>query len=140
METFFAGLQQAEADLAKLRTEVLSTRAQRMVDIQRELERLCVEFRIDLDSVTYDNDLLGEEELERFAMVVPLEGGYANLRRFLQAVEDSANFLVVERVALGEGKEGGVMLLLNITLAAYFDMPPEMKGDRPASRRSRRST
>lgn len=141
LESFFASLQQAEADLARLRSDVLSTRVERMVDVQRELERLCREFRIDLDSVNYDNEELPEEGLERFAMIVPLEGGYANLRRFLQAVEDSENFLVVERVALGEGKEGGVMLMLNITLAAYFDAPPGTKGaDRPPSRRSRRST
>lgn len=135
LERFFEGLKQAEADLATLRADVLSTRAARMVDVQRELERLCSAFRIDLESVAYDNDLLPEEELERFAMEVPLEGGYANLRRFLQAVENSESFLVVERVALGEGKEGGVKLLLNITLAAYFDMPAEMKGQRPARRR-----
>jgi Tfp pilus assembly protein PilO len=138
LEQYFNGLERAEADLAALRADVLSTRDARMVDVQQEVERLCGEFRIDLDSATYDNDLLPEEELDRFAMEVPLEGGYANLRQFLQAVENSTNFLVVERVALGEGKEGGVMLQLNITLAVYFDMPAEMKGDRPPRRRSGR--
>ena len=57
---------------------------------------------------------------------VPLEGGYANLRKFLQAVEGSDKFLVVERVALARGKQGGRMLDLNISLATYFMASPEL--------------
>ena len=30
---------------------------------------------------------------------------------------------MIERVALAEGKEGGVMLQLSITLATYFNTP-----------------
>jgi Tfp pilus assembly protein PilO len=56
-------------------------------------------------------------------MVVPLEGGYANLRKFLQAVESSSKFLVIEQVALAQGHEGGAILQLNIALATYFDDP-----------------
>ena len=59
-------------------------------------------------------------------MNVPLEGGYPALRRFLQAVEQSDKFLIVERVALAKGKEGGVMLQLNITLATYFNAPADV--------------
>jgi len=54
---------------------------------------------------------------------VPLEGGYHNLRGFIQAVESSSQFLVIERVVLVRSKEGGVLLQLNITLATYFDAP-----------------
>ena len=72
-------------------------------------------------------------------MTVPLEGGYANLRRFLQAVEVSDKFLVVERVALGEGKRGGAMLQLSITLATYFDAPERYKRGKERERRRRAS-
>ena len=73
-------------------------------------------------------------------ITVPLEGGYSALRRFLQAVEHSSKFLLVERVALGKGKEGGVLLQLNITLATYFNAPEERLRKKPQpTRRSRRS-
>ena len=126
-ETYLEGLQQAERDLAHLREQVLSTRDLRLVSVQRELTRLCDQFNIDLQTVTLDHDDLLDEELDRMVMVVPLEGGYANLRKFLQAVESSDEFLLVEKVGLGKGKEGGVMLQLNITLATYFDLPEELK-------------
>jgi Tfp pilus assembly protein PilO len=122
-EGFLEALERAEADLRHLREEVLSTREERMVDVQRELERLCGQFNIDFESVTYDSEALLGQELDKLIMVVPLQGNYANLRRFLQAVEGSEKFLLVERVALAEGKEGGVLLQLNITLTTYFNTP-----------------
>jgi Tfp pilus assembly protein PilO len=123
LEEFLAGVQRAEEDLRVFREEVLSTRGERMVAVQAELARLAEQFGIDLDAVTYQHKILRDEELDRFAMVVPLEGGYANLRRFLQAVESSEEFLVVERVGLAEGQDGGVLLRLDITLATYFNLP-----------------
>jgi len=125
LESFRDGLQQAETDLQTLRDDVLSTRDARMVLVQAELQALCDEFKIDLESVSYDHDLLVAEGLDRLAMTVPLEGGYANLRKFLQAVEKSDKFLLVERVGLSSGKQGGRMLDLSIELATYFNAPRE---------------
>ncbi len=123
LEGFLGGLHQAEQDLADLRGRRLGTRARQMVPVQLELSRLAEQFNINLDQVRYENSELEDEALERFAMVVPLEAGYGNLRRFIQAVESSERFLVIERVALGQTREGGVLLQLNITLATYFDAP-----------------
>ena len=119
--------------------EVLSTRQKRLIEVQLELVALAEQFSIDVDSVDIENELLHEEELDKLVMSVPLEGGYANLRKFLQAVESSEKFLVVERVALGEGKRGGVMLQLNISLATYFDAPEDVKRNNEAERRERRT-
>jgi len=137
-EDYLAALVQARDDLRRLREDVLATRDQRMIDVQLELKSLADQFNIDLESVTFDNQLLREEELDKLIMIVPLEGGYANLRRFLQAVESSDKFLVIERVALAEGKRGGVLLQLNISLATYFDAPPEVKRSNEIERRGRR--
>lgn len=130
-EAFLQALVQAQVDLKALREEVLSTRQRRMVEVQVELAKLARQFNINLERVQYENDLLEDEGLERFAMVVPLEGGYANLRKFIEAVEKSERFLVIERVALGSGQDGGTLLQLNITLATYFDVP-ELREDRDA--------
>ena len=123
-EAYVAGLGKAADDWRYLRTEVLSTRDNQLVEIMQELTRLCAEFRIDINTVTIKNEVLREEGLDLFAMVVPLEGGYASLRRFLQAVEASEKFMVVERVAL-DGATHGVgsrNLHLNITVASYFSV------------------
>lgn len=141
-EAFLGGLKKAEDDLRYLRREVLSTRAERMVDVQTELDALARQFGIDLESVNYNNEILEDERLDRFVITVPLEGGYSALRRFLQSVEDSSRFLLVERVALGKGKEGGVLLQLNITLATYFNAPEDMLKPKaqPTGRRRRTRT
>jgi len=122
-EDALAALDKAKADLERLRQEVLSSRERRMIDVQLELARLSRQFSINLQRVQYENKKIEDEGLERFAMVVPLAGGYANLRKFLQAVETSDKFLVIEQVALATGQEGGALLDLNITLATYFDDP-----------------
>jgi Tfp pilus assembly protein PilO len=122
-EAYLEALSQAEEDLKYLRRSVLSSREQRMVEVQEEVKAIADQFRIDYNAVNYNNEVLEEEELDRMQITVPLEGGYSALRRFLQAVEQSSKFLIVERVALAKGKQGGVMLQLNITLATYFNAP-----------------
>ncbi len=131
-EAYVAGLGQAAEDWRYLRTEILSTREEGLVEIQQEMTRLCAQFRIDINTVSSRNEILREEGLDRFAMVVPLEGGYANLRRFLQAVEASEKFLVVESVSLDGAVRGSSSsnLHLNITVASYFSVTPVT---RPAS-------
>jgi Tfp pilus assembly protein PilO len=122
-EEFLAAVRQAGTDLGALQEEILSTRNERLVEVQEELAALCEQFNIDLDSVSSGSEMLLDEELDRFSMNVPLEGNYANLREFLQAVEQSDKFLVVERVSLARGKEGGSALGLSIALATYFTAP-----------------
>jgi Tfp pilus assembly protein PilO len=129
-ERYLEALQKAEQDLRRLREEVLSTREKRMVEVQTELAALCRQFSISLESVNYESERLQEENLDKLVMVVPLQGNYANLRRFLQAVESSERFLLVEQVALAQAQLGGVMLELNVTLATYFDAPPRGGGGR----------
>ncbi len=130
-ETYRRALGQAEEDLGILRRDVLSTRSRRLIEVQAEVDRLAQLFNVVSEQVNYENEILEDEGLERMWMTIPLQGGYANLRKFIQAVESSDKFLVIERVALVEGEEGGVLLQLNITLATYFDLQ-ESAPDRKA--------
>lgn len=137
-EQFLEALGKADEDLAYLQ-EVLSTREERMVPVQAEIERIAGDFNINIDSVTYGHDIELDGGVDRMTVDVPLEGGYGSLRRFLQAIEQSPAFLVVERVALAKGQQGGTTLQLNITLATYFNVPEDMlKRKDEAERRSRR--
>ena len=121
-EHYRAALEKARDDMKRLAGDVLSTRQRRMIGVQLEIAKLAREFGIALDRVTYENEPVDNGALERFAIVVPLAGGYSNLRKFIQSVESSDNFLVIERVALGTGKSTDVVEL-NITLATYFIAP-----------------
>lgn len=121
-EDYRTALEKARDDMKHLAGDVLSTRQRRMIGVQLEVAKLAREYGIALDRVHYENEQLDNGALERFAIVVPLSGGYTALRKFIQSVESSENFLVIERVALGAGKSTE-LLELNITLATYFVAP-----------------
>lgn len=121
-EEYRKSLEKARDEMKRLAGEVLSTRQRRMIGVQLEIAKLARSFGIASDQVHYENESVDNGALERFGSVVPMAGGYADLRKFIQAVESSDNFLVIERVALGSGKSSDV-LDLNITLATYFIAP-----------------
>ena len=134
-ESYLESLRQAESDLQALRHDILSTRSRRMIATDLEFTRIAREFNVEFARIQYENEILDDEAIERYAIVVPLEGGYSSLRRFIQAVESSERFLVVERVALAQGEQGGSLLQLNITLATYFDHPPSREKQDRSDRR-----
>jgi Tfp pilus assembly protein PilO len=106
-----------------------------MIGVQLEIAKLTRDYGIAQDRVRYETEPLDEGALERFAIIVPLAGGYSNLRKFIQSVESSENFLVIERVALGTGKTQDIVEL-NITLATYFIAPDanlDELGKKPAA-------
>ena len=138
-EGTLAALELAKSDLERLRKDVLSTRDRRMIEVQLEVARLARQFGVNYQRVQYENEELEDEGLDRMAMVVPLSGGYGSLRKFLQAVETSDKFLVIEQVALATGKEGGALVDLNITLASYFDNPGARAAQTAKRRAARRA-
>jgi Tfp pilus assembly protein PilO len=121
-EDYRKALEKARDDMKRLAGDVLSTRQRRMIGVQLEIAKLASDFGIALERVRYENEEMDNGALERFAIVLPLSGGYSALRKFIQAVESSDNFLVIERVALWTGKSAEI-LELNITLATYFIAP-----------------
>jgi hypothetical protein len=112
-----AALEKARDEMKRLAVDVLSTRDRRMISVQLEVMDLVKELGISSDRVQYEAP--EEGPLERFGIVVPLAGGYQSLRKFIQKLEASDNFLVVERVQLGTGKVAD-LVELDITLATYF--------------------
>jgi Tfp pilus assembly protein PilO len=139
-EAYRAGLEKARDDMKHLAADILATRQRRMIGVQLEVAKLARQFGIAADRVQYENPSSDDGALERFGIVVPLAGGYSNLRKFIQAVESSENFLVIERVVLGTGK-GTDVVELNIALATYFIAPDAKldelgKAQTPASRSS----
>lgn len=126
-EAYLDAIDQAGDDLESLTRDILSTKQARLVRVQREIADLAARFGIEVDKVSYTNEILAEQRLEYLGMVVPLEGGYENLRKFIAAVERSEEFLVIESVALDRAKDGGALLQLTITLGTYFIAPEDIQ-------------
>lgn len=60
-----------------------------------------------------------ESSLTRLDTEMVLEGSYANLREFIYEVETAPEFVVIDDVALAQGKEGGD-LVLTLGISTYF--------------------
>jgi len=102
---------------------VLSTKQQRLVSFQRELREIAKQFNINFESVSYQRENFAKEKVAKFAAMTPLSGSYANLREFVERIEDSKNFIVIEQIQLTNSKEGGIILSLGINLATWFVDP-----------------
>ena len=142
LEKFVDKLEQAQVDMATLKDDVLSTASRRQVEVMAELDDLCRQFNIPIEEVDLDHEILLDEGLKRISMITPLEGGYGSLRRFLQAIERSDKFLVVEEISLQEGGPQAQGLELDIGLSSYFqatdeEIQRETSAD-PSARRRRR--
>ena len=123
IEKRFSRISETENNIKEFYQEILSTKDERMIDIQLEVVDIAMQFSINPDTMKYGNEELLKEGVEKFTISVPLVGTYANLRNFLHKIENSENFLIVDRVFLTTAKEGGVILQLNIQLSTFFDAP-----------------
>lgn len=109
----------------------LSSKGARMTSILREVRRLAGSLRIDAETIQYRHKFLEDRNLVQFEMSVPLVGTYSSLRQFLQKVEGSEHFLIIDEIGLSGSKEGGARLSLNIRLATYFSGDETLEVVRP---------
>ncbi len=116
-------IEDSEKHITEMYKNVFGTKEQKMIDIQLEVVSIANEFGIDPASVAYENSEMTKEEVERFTISIPLTGTYANLRQFINKIENSKNFLIIDRIFLRAGKEGGITLQLNIQLSTFFNAP-----------------
>ena len=110
--------------------DILGTKDARMIRIQREVRAIATTLGMDPETIAYQPELLDKVGLVRFSVNVPLSGDYRNLRQFINKIEKSQNFLIVDSVTLGGSKDGGALLDLNIHLSTYFDAP-ELRSMKP---------
>jgi Tfp pilus assembly protein PilO len=111
--------------------DVLGTKDTRMIQIQREVRAIASSLGMDPETIAYQPEILDKVGLISFSINVPLVGDYRNLRQFINRIEKSQNFLIVDSVSLGGAKDGGALLDLSIHLSTYFDSP-ELRVVKPA--------
>jgi len=123
LENRLTRIESTESNIKEMYQDIFGTKDQKMIDIQLEIVSIANQFGINPESVAYDSEEMQEEAVERFSISLPLSGTYANLRQFINEVENSKNFLIIDRIFLRTAKEGGVTLQLNIQLSTFFNAP-----------------
>ncbi|MBI3449128.1 MAG: type 4a pilus biogenesis protein PilO [Acidobacteria bacterium] len=99
---------------------VLSTKRRRMIPIQKEIRDIARKFNINPESISYGRQIFEKDSIVRFSAILPLTGPYESLRAFINALERSENFIIIDSVSLADSKEGGVILSLDIAVSTYF--------------------
>src|SRR5262249_17070983 len=106
-----------KSKVEKFYNEVLGTKDTRMIQIQREVRTIGTSRRMDPETIGYQPEILDKVGLVSFSINVPLAGDYRNLRQFINRIEKSQNFLIIDSITLGGAKDGGALLDLNIHLS-----------------------
>jgi hypothetical protein len=77
---------------------------------------------VEFSRSTFKEDEIRESRLKRWTANAKLVGDYANVRKFLYAVETAEEFVIIEEVGLSqiEATRGGDLLELELSLATYF--------------------
>ena len=93
-----------------------------MTAIRQELQDLAGSLTVERGAVDYDYELLPQFGLRHFTLSVPVEGAYRDIRRFINDIERSQYFLILDRVNLSAEREAvsGGNLLLNFQLSTYL--------------------
>ncbi|MGH9869879.1 MAG: type 4a pilus biogenesis protein PilO [Candidatus Polarisedimenticolia bacterium] len=124
-------------DLQKFYQDVLATKAERMIAFQREIRAIAERFKIDVKSINYAAEAAPtKDKIARFGAAMPLTGSYESLREFIETIEKSEQFIIINSIELSSSKEGGVILGLSIAVSTYF-LDPEMPDDTAKSTRGR---
>ncbi len=106
-----AGLRLVTANTSAARSEDVSFYQQRFLPasagfsiIMEEVDKLAQANKVRKGSVTYAlGDVRGQPELNQVDISTMIEGEYANMVRFVNSVERSPLFLIIDNVSVGGG-------------------------------------
>ena len=128
----YTRVMEGRSNLDKFYADVLSTKNERLISFQKEIRDIAGKFHISLESISYPREEFTKDKVAKFGATMPLTGSYENLREFIDTIEKSENFIVIESIQLANSKEGGVILSLNIMLSTYF-VDPEIREQESAA-------
>jgi Tfp pilus assembly protein PilO len=106
-------------DTERFLGEVATGREQGLAVVLVEIEAIAARAGLRLRSRTYTAKDVKDLPLVEIGIMIPVEGSYAQLVSFIDQLEQSEHFLVVDRVQLRQGSEPGEDQL-TVGLLAYF--------------------
>lgn len=123
LETTASVVACSRSDVTHVFEDMLSSKQARMTAILRELRKLAVDMRVEPGRLTISRSELEDSGLVRFQVSFAFEAPYATLRRFIEKIEASENFLIIEQVSLVGERGAGSALRLQIRVMTFFMAP-----------------
>jgi Tfp pilus assembly protein PilO len=112
----------ARQRLAGLYDQRFSTRARRLTEITAEVKDLARKAGMVPRSISYPEQAIEDFGLIKRSFVFSVEGGYVELRQFINLLELSPSFLTLEQVTLAESQ--GERLNIQLRLSTLFAKEP----------------
>ena len=117
-----SALQRAERDLDRIYNQVLAQKKVGVTAIRQELQDLAGSLGVERGGLDYEYDDLPQFGLRHFSLALPVEGPYREIRRFINDIERSQYFLILDRVDLSAERESrsGESVTLNFQISTYL--------------------
>ena len=100
-------------------TDVVKTRVPGLTEAWEEIDRLTKESNVIKGRTAYGRDLI-DVGLEQIKATMPLEGTYFDLVRFINRLERSERFFLVEEVRLAQRETQKTTIQLNCSISFYL--------------------
>ena len=103
-------------------TDTVNPRVPGLTEAWEEIDRLANETNVVKGRTGYDRDLL-DVGLEQIKATMPVEGNYFDLVRFINRLERSPRFFLVEEVRLSQRKSDDTAIRLDCSISFYLKGP-----------------
>ncbi len=111
----------------------LTPESERLTAVIGEVKGLAQAAGVEYSSFSYPDQLLEEEGLVKRSLVFTVEGTYLELRSFINLIEVSDLFLILESIRLTGGSREGPQVRVSMTVSTLFvlDGPDPVGSDQP---------
>jgi Tfp pilus assembly protein PilO len=114
-----AKLEQAQKDFNYIYSNILLPKKTGVPEIRLELESLVDDLQIKREDFSHTYSPLPKLKLTNYNLGVPVQGNYRSIRRFINSIERSKHFLILDRVDLSSEPKADI-LNLNFALSTYL--------------------
>lgn len=108
--------------VAEFWTDTVNPRVPGLTEAWEEIDRLAKETNVVKGRTGYDRDLL-DVGLEQITATMPVEGNYFDLVRFINRLERSPRFFLVEEVRLSQRESDDAAIRLGCSISFYLKGP-----------------
>jgi Tfp pilus assembly protein PilO len=106
--------------VAEFYEQWLSSEADRLTQVIAEVKRMARSSGVKTSGFRYPDEALEEFDLVRRSIVFSVEGGYQQLRRFIDAIERSEQFLILDEIGLNEAGGNSPEIRVRIKVSTLF--------------------
>jgi hypothetical protein len=120
-EELEGNLQKANEEQEHFYNHILGTKEEKLLKIMEEIDSLAYRYNLPKSDISFSNKKLEKRNIIQFDIVFPLKGRYVDIRDFINEIEKSSNFLIINRIELISIEVDYINL--NVHLQTYFSMP-----------------